>query len=240
MKLDYVNSSSDRYLFDLSNNYGAWSLAHELGHNMQRFCWTPNGTEEVTPNIFVLHAFQLVFKEKPWLNKIQVDKLKQNILLKYDFDFTKWSKNPYIALFIYTQLVNSFGWNSFKFIFREYESLSNKEKLFNNDEDKWDQWIIRFSSVVGLDVSPLFYFWNIPFSEKPSLNLKDLTPWLPSDEITKMFPDRVDHVKRNYNGLLIGNEAVYMNVEAKTYPDDFEFDSIEKLEALRTRNLFNI
>ena len=220
-------------------NYGAWTLAHELGHNMQRAYWTPLGTQEVTPNIFALHAFHLVFKETPWNNRILRDKIeRRRVLLGFDFDFNSWREKPFVALVIYAQLVHSFGWNAFKFVFREYESLTEKEKLFASDTDKWDQWIMRFSNVVGLDISPLFFFWNVPFSEKPGLNLKDLTPWLPNDEITKMFPGRADHVKRNYNGLLIGNEALYMNVEAKTYPDDFEFDSIEKLENLRTKNLF--
>jgi hypothetical protein len=35
-----------------------WNLIHELGHNMQRDAWTPRGTEEITVNLFTLHAFE--------------------------------------------------------------------------------------------------------------------------------------------------------------------------------------
>lgn len=129
-------------------------------------------------------------------------------------------------------MINSFGWNAFKIIFREYESLPEKEKLLTNDSTKWNEWIIRFSNIVGLDVSPLFYFWNIPFSDKISSNLNDLTPWLPNDEITKLFPDRTNYVRKNYNGLLFGNESLFSSCPNIMYPDDFVFDSIEKLESL--------
>ncbi len=32
---------------------------------------------------------------------------------------------------------------------------------------------------------------------------------LPDDEITRTYKDRVKYVKKNYNGLLIGNESNY-------------------------------
>ena len=131
----------------------------------------------MTGNIFVLHGFDSVFKEKPWLNRVLEQKLNDNYLeaLKKDSYSSKvFFKNPYMGLFLHAQLINSFGWNAYKIIFREYESINDKEKLFKCDLDKWDQWICRFSNIVGLDVSPLFYFWDVPFSEKPGTNLTGL------------------------------------------------------------------
>lgn len=236
---DYARPESSLCVFneDAVRKNG-WTLIHELGHNMQRSCWTPVGTEEVTVNIFTLHVFHLVFQQKPSILKIKekIDQVKFKNYSDESFKFEEWKKSPFIALLLFIQLVNSFGWNAFKIIFREYESLTDKEKVFTNDLDKWDQWILRLSNVVGLDISPLFYFWNIPFSEKPGTNLTDLTPWLPNDEITKQFPSRVDYVKKNYNGLLLGNEAYYSSCPIVSYPDDFVFDSIEKLESLKTLN----
>ena len=133
---------------------------------------------------------------------------------------------------IYLQLINAFGWNAFKIIYREYESLTEKERLLTTDLTKWDEWITRFSNIVGLNLSPLFFFWNIPFTERTSANLNDLTPWLPNDEISKLFTDRVNFVKKNYNGLLFGNESLFSSCPKIMYPDDFVFDSIEKLDSL--------
>jgi hypothetical protein len=148
-----------------------------------------------------------------------------------------WSENPYTALLCYMQLINAFGWEAFKLIFREYESLSDKDKIFTNDLDKWTAWICKFSNIVGLDVSPLFTFWAIPFSEKPGTNLNELKPFLPDDEITRIFENRVEYVKTKYSTpLLIGNEDKYTTCPKINYPKDFFFDSIEKLETLKDFN----
>ena len=151
-----------------------WGLIHELGHNVQRSCWTPIGTEEVTVNIFTLHVFHLVFRQKPSIQQIK-DKINENSFKDYadkNFQFEEWKKNPYIGLLIFVQLINSFGWNCFKILFREYESLSEKDKIFPKDSDKWDQLVLRLSNICGLDVSPLFQFWNIPYSKKTGTNLR--------------------------------------------------------------------
>jgi hypothetical protein len=67
---DFLKPELDIFDPKIISMGGHWSLIHELGHNMQRRCWTPNGAEEVTVNIFTLHAFDLVLHEKPWINKI--------------------------------------------------------------------------------------------------------------------------------------------------------------------------
>ncbi len=220
---EYAKSNSFYNLFDVNSIMkGGWNLVHEIAHNMQRSCWTPKGTEEVTVNIFTLHGFNSVFKEKPWLNRIlqqKVDEKVLDVLKSEKFSSTDLFKNPYLGLFLHAQLINSFGWNAYKTIFREYESLNDKEKLFKSDQDKWDQWICKFSNIVGLDVSPLFYFWSAPFSKNPGTNLSDLTPWLPDDEITRSYPERVEYVKNNYSGLLIGSESQYSSCTKIIYSD---------------------
>lgn len=214
---DHVKNSynNEIYLFDKAEiSKKGWIIIHELGHNMQRTCWTPAGSEEITVDIFTLHAFHLVFKEKISFSenrflKQKLDEKVLDVLKTRAYTFDDWCSNSSIGIFLYAQLINSFGWNAFKILFREYESLSDKEKIFKSNLDKWDQFICRFSNIVGLDVSPLFYFWCIPFSRRPSTNLSDLTPWLPDDEITRLYPDRVKYVKLIYNNLLLGNESYY-------------------------------
>lgn len=72
---DYLKPELDIFDTNIISIGGHWTLIHELGHNMQRSCWTPQGAEEVTANIFTLHAFDLVLHEKPWINKIVRTKL---------------------------------------------------------------------------------------------------------------------------------------------------------------------
>ena len=183
---------------------------------MQRTSWTPRGTEEVMPNLFALHALDYVFKDNKWLenflNEIRIEKLLKN----YTFSFDQWEKSPQLAFFLYLQLLNAFGWNAFKAVFREYES--GGEMSLKNDTARWNKWISKFSIVTGLNVTPLFYFWSIPFSEENlSDAVKELTPWLPDDKVANYFPDRIEAVKGRYQKLLLGNETIYMLCQKVIY-----------------------
>jgi len=166
----------------------------------------------------------LILKEKPWINRYLKHGLDEKILDVLNLEtycFKDWYSNSKIGLFLYAQLVNSFGWNSYKTLFREYESLSEKEKNFKTDLDKWDQFICRFSNIVGLDISPLFYFWAIPFSEKSIATVSNLTPWLPDDEVTRMYTERVKYVRLEYKNLLLGNEMLYSSCPLTTESHEF-------------------
>lgn len=211
---------------------GCWNVIHELGHNMQRSSWTPSGSEEVTVNIFTLHVYNLVFNEPPWNNKFLKERLNDDhlkALAKLEFDHSEWRLRPYVGILVFTQLINSFGWDAFKIFFSEYEGLTDSEKIFKNDIDKWNEWIYRFSNIVGLDISPLFYFWGIPFSENLGTNLSDLIPWVPDDNITNTFKDRLELVKKKYSGLMIGNEEHLSTCTKIFYPENFRFTSINQL-----------
>lgn len=193
------------FLFNAQEIFNkGWDLIHELGHNMQRPLWTPHGTEEVTVNLFTLHAYEAVFDENAWTNRLFKEKQNKNALVdlaQKNFPFDQWCSQPYVALILYAQLIKAFGWNAFKVTFREYETLNSMDH-FKTDTDKWNQWIERFSSVANVDVSPLFLFWGIPFTKNSSTTL---TPWLADDQFTRMFPSRVTYVKNSYPSLLIRN-----------------------------------
>jgi hypothetical protein len=60
---------------------------------MTRPCWTPNGTEEVTVNIFTLHAMHLVFNQRPLIERIIKQRLNESALANYaanNFSFNEW------------------------------------------------------------------------------------------------------------------------------------------------------
>jgi hypothetical protein len=185
-------------------------LFHELGHNMIKNDWTPIGTEEVMPNLFALHAYEYVFDHHKLIEKL----LNQTRIEKLLRDFSKnkenWVNTPNIGFLVFLQLINSFGWNSFKTIFREFGFLKEipaSENIKEYDRQKWYNWIMKFSKLVGLNVEPLFVFWNINFSE--NLMNNNLHPWLPDDIITRYACDRTKFVQSKYENLLIGNEKLY-------------------------------
>jgi hypothetical protein len=224
-----VNAESNCYLFNAKSILAnGWSLLHELGHNMQRLAWTPAGAEELTPNIFALHALDYVFQENKWLEKFTSEIRIEKLLKDYAFTFDEWSRDPRLGFFIYLQLIGSFGWNAFKTLFREYESQANgssnesssstSQQTLKDDASRWSYFIIKFSQIVGLNVSPLFLFWSIPFSSKVlNESLNNLPAWLPDDKIIKFSSQRVKLVQANYENLLVGNENLYMSCPKVVY-----------------------
>jgi hypothetical protein len=186
-----------------------WNIIHELAHNMQRSIWTPEGAEEIIVNIFTLHALDNVINENFWISRLIKQELEEKLIECHaakNFPFNEWCNISKIGILLYAQLVNSFGWKAFKIAFREYESLDDREKGIINRLNKWDLFVTKFSNIVGLDISPLFYFWSIPFSDRLGSNLNELTPWLPDDEITQKFKERTTYVRNKYLNLLYGNE----------------------------------
>jgi hypothetical protein len=222
--IDYVRSENSAYLFNAKSILtNGWSLLHELGHNMQRAAWTPSGAEELTPNIFALHALDYVFQENKWLEKFTSEIRIEKLLKEYEFTFAEWSRDPRLGFFIYLQLIGAFGWNAFKTLFREYESQSSganseSSQTLKDDTSRWNYLIVKFSQIVGLNVSPLFTFWSIPFTkELVNESLKNLQAWLPDDKITKFLSQRVEFVQTKYENLLLGNETTYMSCPKVVY-----------------------
>lgn len=181
--LDVQKKSVD---FDLLNKE-SWGHWHEFGHNHQVGAWTPEGTGEVTNNLFALYVWETVMGKpdadahpalKPADFKKQWD--------KYDAGgrkFDDWKSNPFLALHSYIQLKNAFGWEPFKTVFRQYETLPEAERP-QTDQDKRDQWMMRFSRAVGKNLAPFYAAWGVPISPKASDSVKDLPTWMPTTEQT--------------------------------------------------------
>lgn len=161
---------------------GVWGLFHEIGHNYQSPDWTFEGTGEVTNNLFTVYVFDhlcQVPREKthPALAHHERTQRRQ----KYFSDgasFEQWKKDPFLALDMYLQLQEAFGWEPFEKVFAEYRTLSPQQRP-KTDTDKRDQWLIRFSRTVGQDLSAFFRRWGVPVSEDAVRSLRNLPPWQP-------------------------------------------------------------
>ncbi|RYG58345.1 hypothetical protein EON80_27245, partial [bacterium] len=121
--LDVQKKSVD---FDLLNKE-SWGHWHEFGHNHQVGAWTPEGTGEVTNNLFAIYVWETVMGKPdeeghPALKPLDFKKQWE----KDDAGgrkFEDWKSEPFLALHSYLQLKNTFGWEPFKKVFREYEAM---------------------------------------------------------------------------------------------------------------------
>jgi hypothetical protein len=167
---------------------GDWGLFHETGHNHQSEYWDFEGTGEVTENLFSVYGSEMCCDIEgqgahPGLNgETQQKRLAAHIAA--GSPFAEWTRDPFFALYMYMQLKEAFGWGAFKRVFRAYLDAPQSELPRSNDE-KRDQWMVRFSREVGRNLGPFFQAWGVPTSEAARQSIADLPTWLPPD-----FPTR--------------------------------------------------
>jgi hypothetical protein len=161
---------------------GSWGLFHELGHNHQESDWTFDGTTEVTCNLFSLYVIEKVCG-RPWSEGHggMKDRAKQFAdWEKKGRTFEVWKQEPFLALQMYAQLVEGFGWEPYKKVFAEYRTLTPEQRP-KGDLAKHDQWMVRMSRAVGKNLGPFFMAWNVPTSEAARGSVADLPIWFPPD-----------------------------------------------------------
>ena len=158
---------------------GPWGLLHELGHNHQEGEWTFGGTGEVTNNVFVLYALDVLCKRADWLEGHDALKKRAKRTEEYlakGAQFEQWCKDPFLALGMYVELREAFGWAPFTKVFAEYR-VAKKDELPKSDTEKRDQWMTRLSRAVEKDLGPFFERWGIPVSAEARATLRDLPKW---------------------------------------------------------------
>jgi hypothetical protein len=158
---------------------GSWGHWHELGHNQQQTDWTFEGTGEVTENLFSLIVMEKVANQpvKDWLAK-QMPAAKKHI--EAGAPFETWKSEPFLALTMYAQIQQAFGWEPYYKVFAIYRDLPEKDRP-KNDDEKRDQWMVRMSRVLGRNLGPFFQAWGVPTTQAARDSIKDLPSWMPSD-----------------------------------------------------------
>jgi hypothetical protein len=102
---------------------------------------------------------------------------------RYNFakpDFELWKREQWIGTTTYVQLQQAFGWEAFRSVFAEYRKLPESE-LPKSDDEKRDQWMVRFSRQVHRNLGPFFQAWGIPTSETARASISDLPVWMPDE-----------------------------------------------------------
>ena len=188
--------------FEGENGEKLWGMYHEIGHNLQDRDWTFSGTTEITCNIFTLYTMDTMSGIKPWHHKwVRRQFTRAKKVFDEGIDFQKW-KHPGIGILIYAQLARDFGWDSYRNVFKAYESLPTNEKP-QTDDEKIDQWIIRFSKEVQHNLCPMFEFWGFTIRDNVTQKIGNLPAYLHSDETTNdMAPERAQMIRDKYGVIL--------------------------------------
>ena len=160
-----------------------WGFYHEVGHNHQVGDWTFDGTVEVTVNLFTLYVYEFLCGIPVAENDRGSAAFRAEQMASYDFanpDFEQWKREPFLALVMYEQMQQAFGWDAYREVFATYRALPDSERP-KSDDEKRDQWLVHFSRQVGRNLGPFFEAWGVPTSQSARDEVADLSVWLPPD-----------------------------------------------------------
>jgi hypothetical protein len=160
---------------------GSWGHFHEMGHNHQSGLWTFDGTGEVTCNLFSLYVSERCCDPGGQAHgNVSPDRRakRRKAHLAKGAPFAEWKRDPFLALDMYIQLKEAFGWESYKAVFARYRDLPRKRHP-RGDLAKRDLWMETFSRVVRRNLGPFFEAWGVPTSEEARARVAHLPRWMP-------------------------------------------------------------
>jgi hypothetical protein len=181
--LDITRTMVDAERIRGNRHHGVWGLFHEIGHNHQHSDWTFSGTTEVTVNLFSLYVMDKVCGLPLGGHPSVTESARQRAMKRYFAEgsqFEQWRSDPFLALAMYIQLIEEFGWEPFTKVFAEYRELADHQRP-RTDDQKRDQWLIRFSKTVERDLGPFFQAWGVPVSDAARASVAELPAWMPAD-----------------------------------------------------------
>ena len=162
--------------------FPGWGFYHEIGHNHQRGDFTFDGTGEVTNNVIGMYCYEAVLK-KDWLighPAITEEARKENLekIKRANNKWQTWKSDPFLALTTYIQLVQAFGWESWRKYLHSFADTSFGPKPKGDDERR-DQFLVRYSKITQKNLAPFFEAWGIPVSSAAKAEVGKLEPWMP-------------------------------------------------------------
>ncbi|EFC44438.1 predicted protein [Naegleria gruberi] len=179
----YMHSGLSFYDFSRSErwNYSSrrWGHYHELGHNFQEGAWTYDQSGEVTCNIFSLYLEEHYPDSANTYGKgfnppRGLETTYKGNTQPFKGDWTS------AGLLFYLDLIQAFGWVAIRKTFVDYQKNGPQPQ---NDDQKRDQWMTRFSKVVGRNLGPFCDAWSFPVSDAAKASISNLTAWMPNDMI---------------------------------------------------------
>jgi hypothetical protein len=176
-----VSAADEMITFNKAKAPG-WGYYHELGHNHQRGEFTFDGTGEVTNNVLGMYVIEYVLGRDPLTghSAISPTKLDEHIaaIKKAGDKFALWKKDPFIALTTYIQLVQGFGWESWRAYLHSFADTSFGPGP-KNDDEKRDQFLVRYSKITKKNLGDFFDFWGIPVSSSAKAEAAKFEKWMP-------------------------------------------------------------
>jgi hypothetical protein len=165
---------------------GSWGHFHELGHRHQFHEIDFSGLTEVTVNLYTMYVFDKLLHRGLYAHnherlrsKEQVAEVVRNYLADAP-SFEKWKDNYFLALAMYVQLIDAFGWAPIEQVYRQYRQLP-RSQYPATDAAKRDYWFTAISTATRRNLAPFFAQWKVPVGEEAAKAVATYPTWLPPE-----------------------------------------------------------
>ena len=183
----YANASPARINFPLVSEPWAlapdpdsdqdfWLFGHELGHQFQTADWTGGDVTEVCVNLWTMYTLNLMIERGDEVGTIEsrfgpVDHAALRGM--------RWSEADFFGkLQLYRQLVSTFGWPVVQEVMASYYDPAYPRETHGSFMDGF---ALRFSAIVGRDITPFLDAWEYPLSNEARAQVQTwgLPDWMP-------------------------------------------------------------
>jgi hypothetical protein len=162
--------------------FPGWGFYHEIGHNHQRGDFTFDGAGEVTNNVIGMYCYHAVLNKDPLQGHPAIsEEARREHIRKIKAASDKWAlwkSEPFVALTPYIQLVQEFGWESWRQYLHSFADGSFGPAP-KTDDEKRDQFLVRYSKITKRNLGPFFDAWGIPVNAAAKAEAAKWEPWLP-------------------------------------------------------------
>jgi hypothetical protein len=163
---------------------GSWGAFHELGHRHQFRELNFPGTGEVTVNLYTMYVYDKVLHKGMYNHEgMETEALMLKAVKNYldnNPTFDKWCNDPFLALSMYTQIINAFGWDAIKAAHTSYRNLP-KDQYPTADQAKTDLWFNTICKATNSNLSRFFEVWKVPVSDEAKQTVKGYKVWFPKE-----------------------------------------------------------
>ncbi|MEZ2444673.1 M60 family metallopeptidase [Chitinophaga sp. RCC_12] len=163
---------------------GSWGHFHELGHRHQFWGIDFDGLGEVTVNLYTMYVYDQVLHkglynhENIASRQAVIDAVKS--YMKGQPGFDKFREDPFLALKMYIEIIEHFGWQPIADVFKKYRALPAAQYPVS-EADKRDYWFICISTATQKDLSLFFDKWQVPVTEAAKKAVGRYPSWLPEE-----------------------------------------------------------
>jgi hypothetical protein len=165
---------------------GSWGHFHELGHRHQFKDIDFNGLTEVSVNLYTMYVFDKLLHRGLYAHNHERLRSKQQVVeetnryLANSPSFEKWKADPFLALIMYVQLIDAFGWEPIEQVYRQYRQLP-RSQYPTTEAAKRDYWFSAISTATRRNLGPFFAQWRVPVGEEAARAVATYPTWLPAE-----------------------------------------------------------